>query len=344
MFGDHQDYLGLPVIACAIDKNITLTATVNNTNAFVINMPDTGEERVIPIDATFETLTARDYFASGLRVARRYGCATDQGYTVTISGTIPINAGLSSSSAFVVAWMSFLFHVFGKEKPTPEFIARFAYEAEVVEHNSPGGKMDQFTISMGNIQYIETDADFQCTEIGTSLTGLVIAESGIGKSTLGTLGRLQEATWNAIKRVQEGDPEFILKEASVSDINKYYPFISEDERPYFYAALRNHEITQSALNEFQKPSPDIESLGKLMYAHHEILRDYLGVSIPVIDSMIDAAMRAGAYGAKIVGSGGGGCICALCPADKENEIMNAIEKTEAVAVYPASVEKGAHAY
>ena len=30
LFGDHQDYLGLPIIACAIDKYITLTAKQND--------------------------------------------------------------------------------------------------------------------------------------------------------------------------------------------------------------------------------------------------------------------------------------------------------------------------
>ena len=40
LFGDHQDYLGLPVIACAIDKFITLTATKNNSNVIRLILPD----------------------------------------------------------------------------------------------------------------------------------------------------------------------------------------------------------------------------------------------------------------------------------------------------------------
>jgi len=59
LFGDHQDYLGLPVIACAIDRNIKLTAEQNDTNTFVLNMIDIGKIRVIDIDATFETLEPR---------------------------------------------------------------------------------------------------------------------------------------------------------------------------------------------------------------------------------------------------------------------------------------------
>ena len=42
-----------------------------------------------------------------------------------------------------------------------------------------------------------------------------------------------------------------------------------------------------------------------------------------IDRMIEASMDAGAYGAKITGSGGGGCMFALTPEDP-NPICEAI--------------------
>ena len=43
-----------------------------------------------------------------------------------------------------------------------------------------------------------------------------------------------------------------------------------------------------------------------MNGHHEVLRDLLKITVPRIDAMVNAALKAGAYGAKIVGSGGGG--------------------------------------
>lgn len=74
LFGDHQDYLGLPVIACAIDKYIKLNAIENTTTLFKIKLPDIGEERDILIHEKFKHIEHRDYFASSLRVLRRYGC------------------------------------------------------------------------------------------------------------------------------------------------------------------------------------------------------------------------------------------------------------------------------
>jgi galactokinase len=78
-----------------------------------------------------------------------------------------------------------------------------------------------------------------------------------------------------------------------------------------------------------------------MNKHHEVLRDLLKITVPRIDAMINAALKAGAYGAKIVGSGGGGSIVAIADPDKEEQIVQAILAAEAVEAYPVSVDSGA---
>ena len=57
--------------------------------------------------------------------------------------------------------------------------------------------------------------------------------------------------------------------------------------------------------------------------------------------MITAALNAGAYGTKIVGSGGGGSICALAPEGKEKQIIEAMKAAGAVAAYAVQISKGA---
>ncbi len=54
-----------------------------------------------------------------------------------------------------------------------EFISQMAYEAEVLEHHSPGGKMDQYTIGIGNIVFIETGNRFNYELIGEKLNNLL---------------------------------------------------------------------------------------------------------------------------------------------------------------------------
>ena len=116
LFGEHQDYLGYPVIACAIDRHIYLEANENGSEYFNIQMPDLNKERSISIHEEFPELQKRDYFASGLRVLRRKGIVPTKGYDIKIYGDIPINSGLSSSSALCTAWVSFLIKAFSKDQ------------------------------------------------------------------------------------------------------------------------------------------------------------------------------------------------------------------------------------
>jgi galactokinase len=203
LFGDHQDYLGLPVIACAINRDIKLTAEENQTNTFVLNMIDITEIRVIDIHATFEKLEPRDYFASSLRVLRRHGCIPNVGYNITITGDIPINSGTSSSSALLMAWIQFLITAFGvDDEVTPEFIAKIGYASEVLEHGEPGGMMDHFSIGVGSIVYINTKDPFSYRSIGTELKGLITGVSGVPKETIGLIGELKGNALMAIDIVK----------------------------------------------------------------------------------------------------------------------------------------------
>ena len=45
-----------------------------------------------------------------------------------------------------------------------------------------------------------------------------------------------------------------------------------------------------------------------------------------------AARASGAYGAKITGAGGGGCIIALCPRRAKSRVAGAIEACEGKAI------------
>jgi galactokinase len=133
-----------------------------------------------------------------------------------------------------------------------------------------------------------------------------------------------------------------LEKASIDDIEPLSKYISETLRPYFYAAVMNHDITQKARRHFNEQTPDLKLIGALMTAHHEVLKNILKITVPRIDAMISAALDAGAYGAKIVGSGGGGSIVTLAPPENKSAIIEAIKKAGAVDAYEVSVEKGTY--
>ena len=78
---------------------------------------------------------------------------------MTIRSKIPINAGLSSSSALTISWIQFLIAAFSERSTSPKELALLAYETEVIESGSSGGKMDQFTIAIGDTIFLDTNTD-----------------------------------------------------------------------------------------------------------------------------------------------------------------------------------------
>jgi galactokinase len=343
LFGDHQDYLGLPIIACAINRHITLKAIKNNSNTFYIDLPNINQKRTIDIYDEHFILEKEDFIIAALRVLQRKNCIPTCGYDIVITGTIPINAGTSSSSALTVSWIQFLLKAFGPTKLlTPENLSQLAYEAEVLEFNAPGGKMDQYSIGLGNIIYLETGNHFSYQVLHKPLSGLIMAESGVPKETLGLLKRLKENSWKAIHEVEKNVKDFKLEDAKIENLEMYLSFLSDDLKPYFEAAIGNFDVTKKALLAFKKEELNLIEIGDLMNQHHHYLKNLLKITVPKIDAMIDAALNAGAFGAKIVGSGGGGSIAALSPKNKEQKIIEAILKAGAKDAYAVSVDKGAN--
>ena len=70
-------------------------------------------------------------------------------------------------------------------------------------------------------------------------------------------------------------------------------------------------------------SGDYASIGRLMNVNQGLL-DALGVNILELSQLIYSARAAGAFGAKITGAGGGGCMVALTAPEKCNQVAEAI--------------------
>jgi galactokinase len=108
----------------------------------------------------------------------------------------------------------------------------------------------------------------------------------------------------------------------------------------FTAAVINHSITKQAKIELDKSNPDPIVLGDLMNQHHEQLQMNLKISPPKIEAMIEAVLEAGACGAKIVGSGGGGCIVAMTNKNNTEELIRALKKAGAIDAFVVTQSNG----
>ena len=332
-YGDHQDYLGLPVIAGTIDRFINLRATQNPNREYLLKLLDLNEETSISLDDDLKAIRPDDYFRSVMSVLKQQGFQFDKGYDIEISGNIPVNAGLSSSSALVVAWIRFLVVTQGKSEEISDYqIGRWAYEAEVLFFDQPGGLMDQYTIAQKGLIYIDTKSG-ESTRLNAHLGKLLVAESGVPKKTLEVLKNARVYQQRTIDAVTKAHPEFKLEHATVEDYEKYVELVPEELQGYWYAAIYNYHITLEAKKELLKPNPDVQVLGDLMNQHQIILQNEIKNTPLKMVEMMDAARDAGAIGTKIIGSGGGGCMVAMVPDDMEEKIIQAFLGKGAKAVY-----------
>jgi mevalonate kinase len=85
---------------------------------------------------------------------------------------------------------------------------------------------------------------------------------------------------------------------------------------------------------------DMATLGHLMNIH-QLFQEKMGVSIGEAERLIEAALGAGALGAKISGSGGGGIIIALVEGDKQAAVAAAMEQAGGRAYIVVSGTEGA---
>ena len=314
LFGEHQDYLGLPIIALAISLRINLSGEKKSGKVIHINMPDIKEQKKISLD-DLEYRNSRDYFRSGIRICQNEGLRFSKGFDCKIKSQIPIKAGTSSSSALMVSWINFLSRMADDPvKWDQKKIAEVAYKAEVEEFNESGGMMDQYSTSIGKMIYLSSSPKVSVKKINSNLGSFVLGDSGEEKDTMKILDRCKAIQKLVLEKVYQNNNNFRLdKKCQTLDKSN----LTEFEHFLFNGLLKSKNILELAYVELKKSSPNRPFIGNLLLEHHQVLRDVLKVSTSQIDRMIQVAMKAGALGAKINGSGGGGCMFAYAPKNPE---------------------------
>ncbi|MFW9808347.1 MAG: galactokinase family protein [Candidatus Thorarchaeota archaeon] len=338
LFGEHSDYLGLDVIAAAIDLVVEIIATPRDDNKIHVDYSDLGEVDEFSLDSKVEYRKKRDYIRSSFNVMSRNGFKPKNGWNLKVSGNIPLSAGLSSSSAMTVAAIMTVVEMSGK-KMAKEEVALTAYDAEVTEFGESGGTMDHFASVMGGVIHVDMESH-EITNLPAKLGSFVIGDSGEKKKdTVGDLHFIRttvEREYDAITKRISSFNRRTTPANMVYEISKRNP---SKERLMAEATLRNRDLTYRALELLNQESPDAFDLGDMIQEHHEILRDDLYRSTPKIESLINAALDAGATGCKINGSGGGGSMMAYA-SGIERKVANAIELAGGTA-YIVMVGNGA---
>ncbi|AQG78458.1 mevalonate kinase [Spirosoma montaniterrae] len=340
LFGEHQDYLGLPVIAAAISRRIQINADTTPTPGFRLNLPDIGSSVAIPFDGmplVYEH--DRDYFRSAINVLLREGYTFSRGIAGEVRGNIPINSGTSSSSALLVTWLNVLTRLADEPRLlAAERLAELAYMAEVLEFGEPGGMMDHYSTAVGNVIYLESQPQIRLVPLVPVLGTFVLGDSQEPKDTVGILGRVKFGMLDILQRIRGVNPAFSLHTSGLTEAAEFKDMLSKDEYVLLKGNLANRDILHEALNVLQAPTLNHALFGQLLTDHQTNLRDAQRISTPKINRMLDAALNAGALGGKINGSGGGGCMFAYAPENPE-AVAEAIER-EGGRAYIISVDTG----
>ena len=338
LFGEHQDYLNLPVIAsslplkCRIHVQPDAGGRVLTLRVPVLNqVKKYNLDQLPPRQGVSSATTAKD-FEPDFALASIYE-ALDDGWTFESGADcesttdIPLQAGCSSSSAFCVAWSLVLARLAGHEKELlddPIKLAQRAHRAEVTHFGAPGGTMDHVTSAVGGLLRIGPDPwaaeRFKFDKDREDCW--VLAYSGDPKDTFGHLHRCKNARLKLLDKLN-GDWD-----ADTSGIE-----LTEDEQSLLSATLVNRDMERKAAEVLRGGSASGQELGKMMQRHHEALRDGLLLSTAALDKLMKAAIDEGAYGFKVVGSGGGGCGVAWTSKEKATKVKMSMHDAGASQVW-----------
>ncbi len=208
------------------------------------------------------------------------------GVTLKISSSIPSSVGLGSSASIAVASAGTT-SLITLGRIDEELVKLAAGEGEKIIHFNPSGIDTSIALYGGGGLYTRSRG---FTHIEIPLKKILIIDTGKTRKT----GEM-------VKRVKE--------------------FMEKNKERFDKILKREEELIEEALDAFR--SLDLERLGRLMLENQSLLRE-VGVSSLEIEEAVKIALDAGAYGAKLTGAGGGGCVICLADEDRIEGISKII--------------------
>lgn len=196
----------------------------------------------------------------------------NEGLKIQIESEIPLGAGLGSSSACCVAGAAAIFKVFGEI--SKEKILELAIEAEKTIYQNTSGA-DCTVSTYGGLMEYDKNNGFRKIEDEPNFQ-LVIANSNIKHSTETMVSKVKEFENKNKEKFHE------LSNLESKLVNDVFKLIKENK---------------------------IEEIGEKLNLNQKFLEE-IGISNEQLETMIKIGQKS-SYGAKITGSGGGGCIFAL---------------------------------
>ena len=314
LIGEHTDYSGGLVLPVALECGVT-----------VLWRPDPAAVRLR--SAAFpETVELGADGAPRAELAGwvRYAAAVAQllhergrpavGLDGTVSSTVPVGTGLSSSAALTVAIGLALCRAAEFELPPLE-LAHLAQEAEHRAVGVPVGLMDPAAALLarrGHALLLDCGTERHRLVPLPSDLAIVVLDSGV-RHTLehsGYAARRAELE-RALPSLGGTRPSEVTVEAA--ETAALAAGVDEVARRRLRHVVSENERVRACVRALE--TSDRGALGALFRASHVSLRDDFEVSIPELDLLVELAYVGGAAAARMTGGGFGGSVVALAQRD-----------------------------
>ena len=250
------------------------------------------------------------------------------GMDAFITSDLPMAAGLSSSSALLIAVSLALMRVNDVQMPLNELIKLLAEGEHFV--GTRGGAMDHVAILASRAGFATLIQSFDPLEIDYVPIPpdwrFLIAHSLIYAEKSGALRSEYNARPAAGRRALQRLGFHSYREVLAKDAELCAGQLSDQtERDAFVHVATEARRVQQAVAALKQA--DLYEFGRLLVASHASLGGRLRVSLPPIDALVDGALQAGAFGARLTGAGFGGCIVCLCTAQNVEHIRQRLIET-----------------
>jgi galactokinase len=344
IIGEHTDYNGGPVLPIAIAQSAAIAVAPRADGRLVMASMQINKE---PIEVNVADLSPGKldgwaaYLAGVAWALSQRGCDISRGATLLLDSDVPDGAGLSSSAAIECATALALTGIFGFNLE-PREVALIAQLAENLYVGVPCGIMDQMASMLctaGHALHLDTKSlEAEQLPFDLSSEGL----------------RLVVLDTHAPHRLADGEYANRRATCEAASLALRVESLSGIELAGLNDALKNlddevmrrrvrHVVTEIARVETVAAAlrlGQMREIGPLLTASHASLRDDFEVTVSELDVAVEAALSAGAYGARMTGGGFGGSIIALVEADQADHVVKAIEAAFDVHGFaaPTSIE------
>lgn len=340
LIGEHLDYNGGPVLPMAIDRTLTIKIRRRDDDTVNVWTDRLGSTKAsFPVSVQPGDVGDWAAYAAGTvwSLGGQFG-----GVDIVIESDLPSGAGLSSSAALTCGIAAAIDELFtlGIDRTDLALIAQRAESGFV---GAPVGIMDQLAVlhgEAGNAILIDTAATPPTTTpipLGWEDAGLVLLVIATGAHHSIADGEYAARREECERAAAELGLEH-LSQAGLDATVKLTDEVLKARTRHVLTETARVRAAVSSLNRSAWPQ-----LGAIFTASHESLRDDFQVSCPELDVAVEAAIEAGALGARMTGGGFGGSAIALVPLDLVAAVRERVEARYAAHQWAAPEVFAVHA-